>query len=52
MGVTEIFDVLGKVAEEEDVVLTNFAGDFNLRMLDGLSISGNKDLRLHHHKYQ
>lgn len=28
--VTEIFNVLGEVAEEEDVVLANLAGDFNL----------------------
>lgn len=30
MGVAEVFDVFGEVAEEEDVVLANLAGDFNL----------------------
>ena len=28
--VTEIFDVFGEVAEEEDVLFADFAGDFNL----------------------
>ena len=28
--VTEIFDVLGEVAEKEDVVVTDFASDFDL----------------------
>jgi len=30
MGVTKIFDVFGEVAEEEDVVFADFAGNFNL----------------------
>jgi hypothetical protein len=30
VGVAELFDVLGEVAEEEDVVLADFAGDFDL----------------------
>jgi len=31
MGVAEVFDVLCEVAEEEDVLLANLAGDFNLQ---------------------
>ena len=30
VGVTEIFDVLGEVTEEEDVGFADFAGDFNV----------------------
>lgn len=30
VGVAQLVDVLGKVAEEEDVVLANLAGDFDL----------------------
>jgi hypothetical protein len=30
MRVAEVFDVLGEVAEEEDVVFADLAGDFNL----------------------
>ena len=30
VGMAEIFDVFGKVAEEEDVGLADFAGNFNL----------------------
>jgi hypothetical protein len=30
VGVAEVLDVLSKVAEEEDVVLSNLARDFNL----------------------
>ncbi len=30
VGVTEVFDVLGEVAEEEDVRFADFAGDFDL----------------------
>lgn len=30
VGVAEVFDVFGEVAEEEDVVFANLAGDFNL----------------------
>jgi hypothetical protein len=30
VGVAEIFDVFGEIAEEEDVVLADFACDFNL----------------------
>lgn len=30
MCVTQVFDVFGEVAEEEDVVLADFAGDFDL----------------------
>jgi hypothetical protein len=30
MGVSEVLDVFCEVAEEEDVVLANLAGDFNL----------------------
>lgn len=33
MGVAEVFDVFRKVAEEEDVVFADFAGDFNLVFL-------------------
>jgi len=29
----EIFDIFGEVAEEEDVVLSDFTGDFNLILL-------------------
>lgn len=37
VGVAEVFDVFREVAEEEDIVLANFAGDFNLEK--GLSVS-------------
>lgn len=30
VGVAEVFDVFGEVAEEEDVVFADFAGDFDL----------------------
>jgi hypothetical protein len=30
VSVAEIFDIFGEVAKEEDVVLANFTGDFNL----------------------
>jgi hypothetical protein len=30
VGVTEVFNVLGEVTEEEDVILTDFTGNFNL----------------------
>lgn len=31
VGVAEVFDVFGEVAEEEDVGFADFAGDFDLR---------------------
>lgn len=30
VAVAELFDVFGEVAEEEDVLFADFAGDFNL----------------------
>jgi hypothetical protein len=30
MGVAEVFDVFGQVAEEEYVVFSDFTGNFNL----------------------
>lgn len=30
MGVTQVLDVFGEVAEEENVLLADFAGDFDL----------------------
>lgn len=33
MGVTEVLDVFGQVAEEEDVGFADFAGDFDLEFL-------------------
>jgi hypothetical protein len=30
MRVAEVLDILGKVTEQEDVLFTNLAGDFNL----------------------
>ena len=35
VGVAEVFDVLGQIAEEEDVGFANFAGDFDLEGLLG-----------------
>jgi hypothetical protein len=36
VGVAEVFNVLGEVAEEEDVVLADFAGDlFDVTLADG-----------------
>ncbi len=32
--VAEIFNVLGQIAKEEDIVLANFSGDFNLLKLE------------------
>jgi hypothetical protein len=33
MGVSEVFHVFCEVAEEEDIVFADFAGDFNLQSL-------------------
>jgi len=41
VGVAELVDVFGEVAKEEDVVLADFAGDFNLSsvsLVDQLSV--------------
>jgi len=34
--VTEVFHVFGEVAEEEDVILTDFAGYFDLDFVSGI----------------
>jgi hypothetical protein len=31
MSVAEIFDIFGEVAKEEDIVLSDFSSDFNLK---------------------
>lgn len=37
MTVAEVFDIFGKVSEQENVVLTNLASDFDLGLVsDGL----------------
>ena len=36
VGVAQVFDVFGEVAEEEDVVGGDFAGYFDLRKGEGL----------------
>ncbi len=38
--VSEVFHVLGQVAEEEDVALTNFARDFNLACINRRQAQG------------
>ena len=35
----EILNILGKVTEEEDVVLANFTGDFDLKLSAYHSVS-------------
>ena len=54
VGVTEVFDVFGEVAEQEDVGFPDLAGDFNLlgesvRARRGL---GRGDLHWHHRMSQ
>jgi hypothetical protein len=34
MSVAKVLDVFGEIAEEEDVLLADFAGDFDLSVLE------------------
>lgn len=54
MCVAKVFDVFGKVTEEEDVLLTDLAGDLNLyRSQYPLSKYVELDyLRWHHHRFR
>lgn len=54
VSVTEVFDVFCEVAEEEDVVFADFAGDFNLVFLlaESKDLARLVDLHWHHRKYQ
>lgn len=38
VGVAEVLDVFGEIAEEEDVLVTDFAGNFDLEMLVSMQI--------------
>lgn len=44
VAVTKVFDVLGKVAEEEDIVLSDFAGDLVIAVSDAIFKLGSKML--------
>ena len=54
VGVAEVLDVLGEVAEEEDVRVANFAGNFDLKMvsLARTTVIGIVSSHWHHRKYR
>lgn len=53
VGVAEVLDVFGEIAEEEDVVLANLTGDFDLVEISyELRLMSMLDLRWHHRRYR
>ena len=55
VGVSEILDVFSEVAEEEDILFTDFTGDLDLNdisMSEGVKKLPKDDLHLLHRKYR
>lgn len=55
MGMAEIFNIFSQVSEEEDVVLADFASDFDLEILASHAHDvhkGQRYLHSHHRRFQ
>jgi hypothetical protein len=54
VGVAQVFDVFSEVTEEENVLLADFAGDFDLSDVSFkvVKVKYMYDLRSHHRRYR